>query len=201
MGRKAIVKERLNNPEKKLAWVLELMPMFQKHGLREFTMDQAAAYLNKSKATVYNYFESKEEIIELLVAHKLRSIGKFEAVLSDTGIDYIERYLLSAQVLQEYLGDISNLFLADLRELYPGIWQSIKEFQDHAADVLHEYYEEGIRLGLFQNLHPAVLVASDRFMFDHLSDASFLESQQITIQEAFINYFQMKFFGILQKRD
>jgi AcrR family transcriptional regulator len=201
VGRKAIEKTRLDNPEKKLSWVRELMPMFQVHGFREVTMDQAAAYLNKSKATVYNYFESKEEIIELLVDHKLRNIGQFEALLHDENVHYVERYLAAAEILNENLGDISNLFLADLKELYPEIWQKIKDFQDYAASVLKAYYEEGVRLDLFNDIKPAILVASDRFLFDTLSDASFLNEHQLTIQEAFIEYFRMKFFGLVKKQE
>ena len=64
MGRKPKDKERVDDPYLKETWVKELATLYLQHGLGKFTMDKIAKKLNISKATLYKYFASKDEIID-----------------------------------------------------------------------------------------------------------------------------------------
>ncbi len=198
MGRKALEKERIDNPEKKQKWAVQLLPFFQQKGLKGVTMDDIAAELGKSKATVYKYFESREEIIATLITYKLQEIQQFEDYLNDKKLLYLERYKQAVQYLSEHIGDISNLFLADLKHEQPELWNMIDAFRQYTITVLKRYYEEGIENGTFNNLHPTIMVMGDQFFVNLLSDPDFLIEQKLTIKEAFDEYFRMKFYGIMK---
>ena len=123
MGRKALDKERKINPKRKEEWAFQLLPFFQEQGLKGITMDKVAKALGKSKATIYKYFESREEIIAMTIAQKLSEIQHFEEKLSDQSLPYLDRYKEAVQYLSEHIGDISNLFLSDLKHELPQLWQ------------------------------------------------------------------------------
>ena len=64
MGRKPVDKERIDDPELKSAWIKQLSPIYLRNGLTRFTMDDIASKLSISKATLYKYYASREEILD-----------------------------------------------------------------------------------------------------------------------------------------
>ncbi len=199
MGRKSLKKKRKDNPLKKEEWAKALIPHFQKKGLRDFTMDNVAELLKVSKATVYKYFKSREEIVELCVAVKLSEVQHFSAILTDKQAPYFDRYFLSLEDLTKNVSDISNTFLSDLKQLFPATWDTVNNFIEYALQILREYYEEGIASGALENANSSLMVMSDRFFLRALSDPDFLNSHQLTLEEAFKQYFRIKFFGIVKR--
>ncbi len=199
MGRKPLKKKRKDNPAKKEEWAQILIPHFQKKGLRDFTMDDVAELLDVSKATVYKYFKSREEIVELCVAVKLDAIRHFSDILMDNNIPFLERYFLSVEDLTKNIADISNTFLSDLKHLFPETWNIVNGFIEYALEIIQNYYEEGIKDGILDKVDSSLMVMSDRYFFQSLSDPDFLSSHNLTLQEAFRQYFKMKFFGIVKR--
>ncbi len=200
MGRKALNKKRYINPEKQMEWGKQLIPQLQKSGLKDVTMDEVARMLNVSKATVYKYFKSREEIISLCVALKLDEIRYFNDLLTDKKIPYLDRYFKSIEHLTIHIADVSNIFLLDLKQYYPETWLTVMGFIDFALETIKDYYSEGIREGVLEDAAPALMVMSDRFFFQALSDPDFLISHQLTLKDAFRQYFRLKFFGIVKDR-
>lgn len=199
MGRKSLRKKRKDNPEKKAAWARRLIPHFQKKGLRDLTMDNVAQLLHVSKATVYEYFKSREEIVELCVAVKLDEVKRFSDILMDKKTPFLDRYFLSIEDLTKNIADISNTFLSDLKNLFPETWATVSAFIEYALQVLRQYYEEGIASGALRKASASLMVMSDRFFLQSLSDPDFLDSHCLSLNEAFTQYFEMKFFGIVKK--
>jgi AcrR family transcriptional regulator len=201
MGRKSVRKKRNTNPLKKEKYVILLIPIFQQYGLNKFTMDDIAAELGISKATLYHYFSSKDEIISSILKHILSGIREFEPVILNEEIEYIDRYFQALQVLYENTQGISNIFLSDLKEGYPQLWTLVDQFSEHSIQVLKTFYDAGKRSGNFNNIHTAILAASDRMFFHTLSDPAFLEANKLTMREAFEEYFKLKCSGLLPSAD
>ena len=105
---------------------------------------------------------------------------------------------LGIQYFSEHISDITNLFLADLKTIFPHIWQMIEVFKQYAMNALKVYYNEGIKKKYFNNINPEIMVLSDEFFLDKLSDPDFLVTQNLTIKQAFDEYFNMKFYGIMK---
>lgn len=182
----------------------DILQFLMVRGLKDVSMDDVAAYLNKSKATIYKYFRSREEIVRMGLEYKLERLKDFVPVLMNRGekkLDYLDRYFKAIQLFSEEVSDISNLFLSDLKEVFPDLWGQVKGFQDFASIVLNKFYQEGMEAGILKQMNPAILVMSDRFLFDALSEPSFLTQHNVTIGEVFQEYFEMKFFGIVAHPD
>ena len=174
-----------------------LIPVFQHHGLKSLTMDDIAAKLSVSKATLYNYFATKEEIVSSILQYILGNISTFETIITDKEIDFVDRYFRSVQILSDNITNISNLLLADIKSEFPHLWDQVELFKEYARGILENFYKEGQEVGVFSTTNTNILVLSDQLFFDGLSDPEVLESYNMTIKEAFHEYFKMKCLGML----
>ncbi len=201
MGRKFLAKSRLDDQHLKQKWAKNLSPIFLERGLRQFPMDRVAAELGVSKATLYKYFRSREEILDLALEMKLTEIRRYQTKLSDPDLPYLERFLEALRITSAELSSISTVFLSDLKSTYPQVWKRVQRFIDEALAVLRIYYEEGITRGELVPVHPAVLVITDELFFSKLSDPDFLRQRGLDLSQALESYFLLKFGGMIpQKR-
>lgn len=199
MGRNAIAKTRNDNPKKREMYVQKLTTTFKQHGLKKYSMDDIAAELNVSKATLYHYFSSKDEMVEICLMRVLGQLGNFEGIAKNNAIDFEARFYRILELFSETFTDISNLFLGDLQDEYPELWKQVQAFIDYATQVLTDFYNDGKKAGVFNNINTSILVISDRMFFNAISDVDFLKKNNITLRTAFDEYFRMKCFGFIKQ--
>ena len=197
MGRKSTDKERKSLNVKQQKWLADVMPYFYKNGMRKPTMDDIAEHLNLSKATIYNYYSSKEDLIHDALWFKLVELQKFRDLLFDESVEFTERYYLGAQFFTKSLKGMSALYLEDLKNYFPKTWADVDLFREKSAENIKTYYQAGINKGVFRSFNVDMMAATDLFFFDMMIDAKFLRKHDITVEEAFAQYFKMKFYGVL----
>ena len=197
MGRKATDKERKPLNVKQQKWLEDVMPYFYKNGMRKPTMDDIADYLNLSKATIYNYYSSKEDLIHDALWFKLVELEKFRDLLFDESVEFTERYYKGARFFTTSLKGMSTLYLEDLKNYFPKTWADVDLFREKSAENIKTYYQAGINKGVFRSFNVDMMAESDLFFFDMMIDAKFLRKHDITVEEAFAQYFKMKFYGVL----
>lgn len=198
MGRKPLEKQRSQDPVKRRQLASLLISSLNGDSLKDLTMDDIALRLGKSKATIYKYFRSQEELLDLALTEKLENIGGFVPILNDQSRSFVQRYRDGLAHLSIHLEDITSSFLADLKSDFIHLWNKIQEFQKMAGMVLRNFYQEGLDKGIIENIHPGIMVLSDQVLFNAMLEPTFLEENQLTTKEAFEYYFQMKFFGLLK---
>lgn len=199
MGRNALKKKRLNNPKKELEIIELLIAYLRENSLAQSNMDDIAAGINKSKATIYKYFKSKEEMIDALIAYKVGKISAFVEILNDEKIAFVDRLEQSFLLLEEHIVDISNDFLEDLKNYFPQVYAKIEMLIQLAVDQLSSYYEKGMRLGEFNRLNAKMLSQHDFIFFRTLSDPQYLKDNNLSISEAFKDFYQIRCLGIIKK--
>ncbi len=199
MGRKSIDKDRLYDQRKKEKWVRKLIPHFKSEGLLGYSMDQLANYLEISKATIYNHFKSKDEIIESVIDIKIKELSGLNDYLQNQNLPFLVRYYKGIQYFTSGLSDFSNVFLNDLQKVYPEQWKLFSNFQNECIQSIKKYYQEGIENGVFNKINLSMLVMSDKIFFQLLSVPEYLDELNITLEKAFEEYFKMKFNGLLKE--
>jgi AcrR family transcriptional regulator len=199
MGRQSLEKDRIKDPKKRKLWVDILSPYFFERGVREVPIDEVVSILGKSKATIYKHFESHHEVISLVVRKKLGDLVLFQPILRDSDKSYKERYVLAVAYMSKHLADVSNVFLTDLKEVYPDLWETVNDLKRLALSELRIFYLNGMKDGFFEELNPDLMVLSDELFFDALTNPSYLASKGLDLQAAFESYFKMRFYGILKQ--
>lgn len=198
MGRKPLDKERVNNPFIKDVWVKELATLYLQYGLGKYTMDKIAKKLDISKATLYKYFASKDEIIKAVVQYKIHEIITLEDLLADDKIDFSERFFEIIKTASIMLAEISGQFMYDTKIKHPELFQKMEEFSNRALDAAEKFYHEGIKAGVLRNIDPKILALTDKMFIQAVSNPKFLNEHHISIKEAFDSYFLIKSRGIFK---
>lgn len=199
MGRKAIEKTRNSNPKKRDLYLSMLNDIFKKHGLKKYNMDTISRELGLSKATLYHYFSSKDEMVSGILHDILLKLRDVEPILLDDSLKYVDRYYKAVELVSENISDISNLLLSDLRDEYPRLWKEVQNFIDYIAELLGDFYNKGKKAGVFNDINTSMLVLTDRLFFDAISNVEFLDRHHLTLRDAFDNYFLMKSQGLLKR--
>lgn len=199
MGRKSINKNRLDDHRKKEKWVEKLIPHFKSEGLLGYSMDQLANYLEISKATIYNHFKSKDEIVESVIDLKIRQLSGLNDYLQNQNLPFLVRYYKGIKYFTSGLSDFSIVFLNDLQKVYPEQWKVFSDFQNECIESIKNYYQEGIENGVFNKINLSLLVMSDKVFFQLLSVPEYLDELNITLDVAYEEYFKMKFNGLLNE--
>jgi len=197
MGRKNIQKNRYKDPLIKEKYILKLLVYFQENGVRNFSMSQLANDFNISKTTLYNHFESKEEMVEKALDYKLSVIGEYESVLENITLSYKERYRKAMLFFCVQSYDVSSRLLNEIRFHYPELWKKVVVFQNNVLLNLQSYFKVGIDIGEFKKeVNPLLLSLEDQQFFELLSNHEILERNGIDVLMAFNHHFQTKFYGI-----
>ncbi|MEL7340063.1 MAG: TetR/AcrR family transcriptional regulator, partial [Bacteroidota bacterium] len=167
------------------------------NGIRQYTMDDIVQELDCSKATLYKYFAQKRDLVETVVQQKVQQIAVFAPILRDTQRPYMQRYDEAVSAASLEMAGISTTFLDDLKQLYPKLWDLVRNLQDLAFQALTDFYQEGQERGLLNpDLTPEVLALTDKLFIVAVSDPDQLNGQQIDLKTAFDAYQMTKRKGI-----
>jgi AcrR family transcriptional regulator len=198
MGRKNVQKGRYKDQLIKDKYVVKLLVYFQKNGICKFSMSELANDFQISKTTLYNHFESKEEMVERALDYKLGVIGEYESVLENITLSYTERYRKSMLFFCVQSFDVSSVLLKEIKSEYPILWIRVQDFQKNVFDNLKSYYRIGIEIGIFsKDANPFLLSLSDQQFFELLSQKNIIDKIELDIISVFNHHYKMRFNGIL----
>lgn len=199
MGRKNVQKRRYKDQLIRERYVVKLLVYFQNNGIRNFSMSDLAKDFQISKTTLYNHFESKEEMIDKALAYKLEVIGEYESVLENITLSYSERYRKSMLFFCVQSFDVSSVLLKEIKAEYPNLWLKVQEFQKNVFQNLLSYYEIGIEIGVFSNeANPFLLSLSDQQFFESLSQKNIFKNENLDVVSVFNHHYNVRFNGILK---
>ncbi len=173
MGRKSKNRQRKSRTEKTEAWMWTLLPKLQDQDLDKLTMDELSTYIGKSKSTVYEYFQTKEEIILYLAQVVMSPLA--EKLFSENlkRSSYQEEYIHIIEVLGRGLSGVSTHLLDQMKRNFPGVWDAIDGFINHVLNKISKIYKHGMEAGEFQVYNIDLLLALDRhFVSSIITDAS-----------------------------
>jgi AcrR family transcriptional regulator len=138
--------------------------LVEQRGLEAMTMEEIAAAAGVAKGTLYLYFQSKDDLLQALIAIVGKNILRdVEAALQGPGTPP-EKLLRMVSVLMEYLNRERLLFpiyarelLGGKREVSRGFWRNYQELEDKFVTLVTRLFAEGIDAGQFIPANPRLL--------------------------------------------
>ncbi len=197
MGRKATDKTRKENTRILEHWAKKLLPVALAEGIKALSANRMAEILNCSKATIYAYSDSKEVLVEHMIAIKLKELTNVIGILQKPELSYRERCEQAIEDLATVLDPVSRLFLRELKDTYPLLWAQVDTLIDLAGFSLMEFYKIGMKEGVFRKYSPSVLWLTDQALLKALAQPDFLEQHQLTLTQAVQDFIKLKFYGLL----
>lgn len=198
MGRNYVNKERKNDIDKKIKWIKKFIKIAQKNGLKSLNMNEVAKGLNVSKATIYNHFKSKEELVYFMVVHLLNRLSYFKVYLMDDSKSYTERYYLAFNYMISKMLIFNQIIVDDIREFYPKEHRLLENYKNELRSSLEEFFNEGIKKGIIDAYNPLIVAAADVNFLELLRDEEFMASNDLSSSELANQHFEFRMKGILK---
>jgi len=135
------------------------LEVFKLYGLEGATMDQIAQQSGFGKATLYYYFNSKEDVFSAILEDGWKNIWEsLEPIITDGDSprnSFIKILIKIAEIAQSRPGLFEFLFNAPKTiKLEKQPW---KEFQHRLYGVIQGLLEDGVRAGEFPKINPELM--------------------------------------------
>jgi TetR/AcrR family transcriptional regulator, cholesterol catabolism regulator len=139
----------------------QVVPILMKKGFQETSMQEIAVAAGLGKSTLYDYFQTKDEILVYFFEDQWNDVIEEaqKIAVQNCGVDVRLRKIMDAYL--KSLQANKNLFLKLSVESQRLKMESQKQIQDkrHAyQDMIRALIEEGIRQGIFRQVN-SLLVA------------------------------------------
>ncbi|MNK55363.1 Bacterial regulatory protein, tetR family [compost metagenome] len=127
-------------------------------GLR-FSIRDLAGRLGISTKTVYQYFESKEMIIQFLVEQSVSDMKQKEQLLmEDHTLGAHERLSQALIVLPQAFAFTSMHVLEELKRHYPNQWRIVDDYLNQGWDNIRVLFREGMERGELRPFDPELFI-------------------------------------------
>lgn len=191
MGRKSIEKVRKPLSAKMEIWLDDLIPAIADKNLSQLTIDELAAHTNKSKSTIYEYFESKQEIIHAAIENRITKLDALPEVAE--GESVLTTFNSLTNWLIKHLNDVSFSMLHQLKKDFEHTWELINEFMNKLLETLKNLYLEGIKHGVFRPVSVEIMIALDEFFITKWLSQT---NKHQTIDQMVFDYVDIRLNGI-----
>ncbi|OPJ65263.1 TetR/AcrR family transcriptional regulator [Clostridium oryzae] len=167
------------------------------YGLKKFTVDEIASELRISKKTIYQYFNSKDDIIreyfEVSIATDKDSMTSVVAGNKDFS------YKIHAIVYSSHRYRLPVSLLMEAKQFYPEVWSKIEELKQFKLNATKKLLEQGVKEGIIKSeMHFGVLSKMIEKISDMFTDYDFLLENKLNTREAIDEALKIIFNGILK---
>lgn len=146
--------------EQQEKWLQRVAEMFMRYGIKALTMDDVARELGISKKTLYQFVESKDDLVnKVMEAHLTVECGR-AVVVADTSSDALDEMFM---VIHENLGDMQRMksnMLFELQKYHREAWDKIQAYQrGFLYKVVVDNLQRGVKEGLYRDDFDVDIVA------------------------------------------
>ncbi|MCC8122402.1 MAG: TetR/AcrR family transcriptional regulator [Oscillospiraceae bacterium] len=183
--------------EEKIRITHQVFALFALHGFDGISMDEVARQVNLSKATLYKYFKSKEDIVRDMVgeirghlcALHLSTDDGIDSVLASISAIYFKSVLIAAYS--------SSKFLADLEEKYPDAYADYISALDAVQIRFADFYAQAVREGYCRALSISLVGEQTRKMLPVIIRSDYRDRHGTTLPDVIAEYYKLLLYQLL----
>ncbi|MHB1651866.1 MAG: TetR/AcrR family transcriptional regulator [Desulfitobacteriaceae bacterium] len=180
--------------------LMEAMRQILRLGLRKFTVEDIANELGMSKKTIYKCFSSKNEIISAVVDFVLEQ----EKTYTEQVMEMTTSHIIKMEALLFFhSGDgIPGWVVDELKRYYPAEYRKRKALQGLKKEYFNQLFAEGIQTGNIRGeVKSGVVNVMVRQTLDAILDGDFLDSQDLTLNQAIEQMKKIVLYGIVVRAE
>jgi len=176
-----MVEDRQKSSANKRYHILEVArKIFARHGLAKTTLDDIAMAVGMKKASLYYYFENKEEIFGEVITQESHEFLKVLKNSVSKEKDYVKKILKYAEVRLDYFRHMMNLHDLSIHvilEMKPVFEKLYTNFRNKEIELISEIIDEAVKQGRFKpckasKVASAILTISDALKFNEFCNAT-----------------------------
>lgn len=167
--------------EKKEFAYKQVFAVCAKYGFDKISMDEIAARTRISKATLYKYFKSKEDIAKHMVQNIISHMdsmcfsadGGINAVLNSIQCCYRKAVLATVQA--------ASVFMSDLKSKFPDLYRECISVLDSVHKRFHDFYKEAVKKGYCRNIYIQLVSVQMKKVLPEIINSSFQSDYNIDL--------------------
>lgn len=180
-------------------YIERIKPVIRKNKFSQLKIDEIAKYMDISKVTLYKHFSSKDDIIQQVVEYEMNYLQQADAVVSDESVSYIERFKQTFLQTLICVVFISDLFLEDLKEFYPQLFEGLAIAQQNRNKNLESFFEAGMDQGIFNRMNAVLSLVQDDAMLRRIMEPTFsIQWYDLTLKQAVMEFYRMKKYQMIR---
>lgn len=180
-------------------YINKIKPVIRKTRFSQLKIDDIAKFMDISKVTLYKHFSSKDEIIEQVVEYEEKYLQQADTLVSDDSVSYAERFqhtFLQSLICVIYLSD---LFLQDLKEFYPQLFDRLVIAQQNRNKNLQAFFESGMDRNVFNRLNAVLSLVQDDAVLRRIMEPTFsIQWYDLTLKQAIMEFYKIKKYQLLK---
>lgn len=174
---------------------------FHREGFYKTSMDEIASELCVSKKTIYKYFSSKEKLLEEICTDTACEITSKIDEIVDSKEDVVIKFVKILNMYSNFLMNISEKWLRDLRIHTPHIKKNIDEKRNEKMNkVLTKLLEQGKKEKLIEHYPAPIIITSFISSIMSVVNPDFLINNKFSMHNAFKITYEMLLNGILTEK-
>ncbi len=171
--------------------------LYARHGFDKISMDEICRQTNISKATLYRYFTSKEDIVrqmtDLIISH-LDSVSFSETENIRDVIDGLRGFYIKSIFITSLSG---SEFLNDLKNKFPDCYDSYISAKNTIQERFSDFYMNSVKKGHFKDLPFVFVNRQFTDMLPVITDMDYLDENKMMLKDALREYYRMFLYQIL----
>lgn len=162
-------------------------------GFENLKMEDIAKIMGVSRAKLYQYFSSKEEVIAAVVSKYVNFIETVKVPTKlderDTFIKEFPNFFFQNIALW---GTTTSIFLNELDKNYSELSLEITNQLKKRNNQIETFFEAGKDKGVFfSHINSKLLIMQDTVMIPKLANKNYLFENQLTHEQALQDYFKL----------
>ncbi|TXK86130.1 TetR/AcrR family transcriptional regulator [Paenibacillus sp. N3.4] len=182
-----------NHNKTKTKLIKKLISFIIKEGFQQLRMDDIAKTMDVSRATMYKYFSSKEEVIESVVNVFVEYINKLIIQPSeDNESSFGSRFQQLFEQSVILAGYITDVFLKELQVIYPDAYARLKGALYQRELHTIGFYQDGMTSGIFNQINEKFILLQDDVLLREIINIKYLLLNQVSLQQVLHDYYIFK---------
>jgi AcrR family transcriptional regulator len=163
----------------------------------KFTTADLARELGISKRTIYEYFTSKEDLMESALDTILTDLRQqIAGVVDDDSLDTVARLKALMVLYPKAFGSVSIQVIEDVRRYLPQVWEKFEECFSERWRLIEKIIDDGAKQGILAKVDVVILKRMYMGTINQLLDFHFLAQHNITFNNAMANAAEVLIGGL-----
>lgn len=138
--------------EQQEKWLKRVEELFLRFGIKSITMDDVARELGISKKTLYQFVESKDDLVQKMLTRHIEQEKTMCNMLFSAAANALEEMYIVIDGDTQQLKQMKANIIHDLQRYHRDAWEKISEYQrGFLYTVVRNNLERGIREGLYRS--------------------------------------------------
>ncbi|MED1420848.1 TetR/AcrR family transcriptional regulator [Bacillus smithii] len=185
--------------ERKVQMINKINDEVVKNGFKTLTMDGIAKVMGISRGKLYQYFSSKDEVIEAVTNRYLQYIDDISILGNPSEPqEFVDEFISIFFQNIILAGSASDIFIDDLKNVYPSLYDKFSESMAKRDSLVQNFYEAGMKKGVFnQGMNAQLINLQDKTMLAVLVRPKFLFAHRLEPSQAIRDYLRLRILGII----